>query len=334
MTDRELRDHFWHPICHRSEVPGPGDFVRLTWLDEEVVAWNDGGNVIVFDNVCPHRGARYLSASCGNSPLTCRYHGWSYRGGKLWIPRKETFDPDEIARVRLNTLQSAWCGDFLFGAIAPKMPLNVQLEGVTDLLESMSRSITKRVDMDTYAYECDWRVAMENALEPYHIDLVHDDTLKSLKLDAGSNDLFAFTSVWYAKIQDERTVKRLKAMRRFFNLTYQFEGYASVYFFPFSMISSTFGYSYSMQNFFPGCRSNETSFTSRLLTSAPGSPEAVEVLEPFFAATAEFNRRVFREDHEICKRVKPGHWDLARLMPLAQSEAKVAHFRHLYRECQ
>jgi len=50
-----------------------------------------------------------------------------------------------------------------------------------------------------------------------------------------------------------------------FNISDQHEGYQSIYLFPFTMLTSTFGYSYSLQNFFPSQESNKTFFYSRLL---------------------------------------------------------------------
>ena len=332
VQDHALRNHWWHPVCHRSEVGKPGDYVRLTWLGEEVVAYNDGGNVLVFDNVCPHRGGRFLTGSCGNGPLTCPYHGWSYRGGRLWVGRREAFDADELARVGLNLLQAEWCGDFLFASAAPQRPLLAQLEGVVELLTAISRSIAFRFDLSAYTYECDWKVAMENALEPYHIDLVHQQTLGSLRMGPGRNEFFPCASVWYTEVTDERTARRLKSLERLFDLAYQHDGYVSVFLYPFSMISSTFGYSYSLQNFFPGGTSGRTDFVSRLLCSALRTGVDPQLLQPFFDSSAEFNRKVFEEDHAICKRVSPGFWDPGRLMPLSSLEAKVAHFRGLYRE--
>ena len=53
-----LKEHYWHLVCHRSALAKPGNFVRMEWFDDEVVAFNDQGEIIVFDNVCPHAAAR------------------------------------------------------------------------------------------------------------------------------------------------------------------------------------------------------------------------------------------------------------------------------------
>jgi len=325
----QLRDRYWHLIAHRSEIAASGDFARLSWLGEDVVAYNDAGNVMVFDNICPHRGARFLLESLGNAPLVCRYHGWSYRNGKLRIAKKEDFAPCDTEQLDIGRLAVSWCGDFLFASVRPALELAAQLAGVFTLLADLSHEISSRFDFNAYLYECDWRTAVENALEPYHIDAIHAGTLSSLRLDAGQNEFFDLSSIWRAHILDERTDRRLKGMRRLFDLKSPFEGYQSIYLFPFSMVSSTHGFSHSLQNFFPGEVPRTTNFVSRLLVSAqrPGLPQ--DTLASFFESTAAFNRKVFDEDHEICKRVHPRIWEMQRRMPLARSEEKVAHFRSL-----
>lgn len=329
-VNRRIRDRYWHLLCHRSEVSEPGDFLKLMWLGEEVVAYNDAGNVIVFDNVCPHRGTRFLTEEAGKAPLTCRYHGWSYRGGRLRIPKRESYAECEIENVRLGTIRSEWHGDFLFASILPEISLSEQLAGVGDVLADISRSIAKRMDLNSYLYHCDWKVAVENALEPCHIDLVHAETLSKLRLGEGRDELFDYVSVWHSSLKDTRSNARLSAMRRFFDVSHQYDGYVSIFMYPFSMISSTYGYSYSLQSFLPGDEPFVTYFSSRLLASRLQSGVPPSLVESYFESTAAFNRRVFEEDHQICQRVSRQFWNGNRRMPLSQAEVKVAQFRRLY----
>ena len=98
------------------------------------------------------------------------------------------------------------------------------------------------------------------------------------------------------------------------------------------MISSTFGYSYALQNFFPSATNeHETKFTSRLLISKLSSKNAAQILEPFFESTAKINRKVFEEDHEICKLIPRDSWSMEPLKYASEVEAKIDHFRQLCR---
>jgi hypothetical protein len=121
-------------------------------------------------------------------------------------------------------------------------------------------------------------------------------------------------------------------LRRLFDVEFQYPGYMSIFMFPFSMLSSTFGYSYSLQNFFPSAHSERTHFNSRLLTSRAASGVDAEVLESFFSSTAQVNRQVFEEDHAICRRLRSDTWSSEPLKYSASREAKLLHFRRSYTE--
>lgn len=323
---RALRDHYWHLLCHRSELPHSGDYLKLQWLGEEVVIYNDGGELIVFDNLCPHRGTRFFTDVSGNGPLSCPYHGWSYRAGSMHIPCRERYDSAELARAQLGKLQLEWCADFVFAAPAPRMTLEAQLGTSYDVLADLSFNIAGRSDVNAYTFECDWRVALENALEPLHVPFVHPDSLAQLQLGEGSNRFTDWTSIWQAELGNAAMVRKLRSIRRLFQLDSQYEGYQSLYLFPFTMLSSTFSYSYSLQHFFPSAEPARTHFYSRLLHSAT-LPASAAALQSFFEASARMNRQVFAEDHAICQRLAPGAADDPRFTVLASDEEKIAHFR-------
>ena len=326
---RAIRDHYWHLACHRSELSAPGSFVRLNMLGDDVVVFQDK-ELLVFDNLCPHRGARFLTESHGVGRLVCRYHGWSVRNGKVCVAKPPgTVIREDAAEPQLRRYRSEWCGDFLFVAIDPRMGLREQLNGVWSDIESLSSRVAQRLDFNEYTYECQWPVAVENALEPYHVPLIHAESLAQLDLGAGRNDLFDWASVWYSPIQNERSRKLLERMRRMFREPPAFEGYCSIFLFPWSMISTTYSYSFSIQSFMPSAVDNRTEFVSRFYSAHAASAESAGALEPFFRSSIDFNHKVFLEDHEICKRVHPAAWGRRDDSVLMDSEAKVKHFRQL-----
>jgi phenylpropionate dioxygenase-like ring-hydroxylating dioxygenase large terminal subunit len=323
---------FWHLICHRRELPEIGDFIKFKTPLGDIVIFNDDGELVAFDNQCPHRGALIYQQDHGNQANTCKYHGWSYKAGKVIIPKVNLFKECDIKNVNLNKFRIEWCGDFVFLGIKPKLDLYEQLSDVAEILENISFNIDKRLDFSAYDYQCYWPLALENALEPYHIDLIHPNTLATLRLEPGTNELSQWTSVWRAPVGDQRINKQLSGLSRFFTLDYQYEGYISIFIFPFTMLSSTYGYSYSLQNFFPNLHSNQiTNFTSRLLTSTVKSPAAGTVMQPFFDSSAQVNRKVFEEDHSVCKTIALGSWCMQPLRYPSAEEEKIDHFRQLCR---
>lgn len=326
--DLALYRGYWHLGCHRRELPESGDFIRFDTPAGDVVIFNDDGELTAFDNRCPHRGATIYEQDHGRQPFTCGYHGWAYRRGNVIVPDRSRFEGCQLQGLDLNKLRLEYCGDFLFFAVDPVQELEDQLGGVYDLVQDISMNIDRRLDFSRYDYGCYWPLAVENALEPYHIGLVHPNSLALLQLEEGVNEFHGVNSVWYAPIGAGRVKRQLERLRNYFQIDFQYEGYMSIYLFPFGMISSTYGYSYSVQNFLPArAGSDTTRFTSRLLTATTRDAAAAGVMASFFESTAQVNRQVFEEDHGICRRMRKETWSFDPLRYASPAEAKLQHFR-------
>ncbi len=326
--DSSLVQEYWHLLCHRRELPAKGDYLRFETAAGEIVVFNDGSDLVAFDNRCPHRGARIYDGASGNQAASCKYHGWTHDAGIMIIPEREKFAHCDLSQARLRQYETAWCGDFLFVGMRPRMPLYDQLDGAAEILENISFNIDARGDLSQYTYECYWPLAVENALEPYHISLIHPQTLATLELEDGENRFLGINSVWQAPVGNARIRRQLQGLKRFFAIDYAYEGYFSLYLFPFTMLSSTFGYSYSLQHFFPAAQGRrETSFTSRLLTAPAAGERAAAMVAPLLESTAQVNRRVFTEDHDVCKRMPADSWSVEPLRFSSRDEAKIEHFR-------
>lgn len=325
-----LWEENWHLLAHRSELAQSRDFVRFDVAGREVVLFNDGGGVVAFDNRCPHRGARIFDEDFGRQHFVCRYHNWSYAKGRVFVADKQSLSHCDLDDLSLNNLQIAWVGDFAFVARAPAQDLDTQLAGLAPMLTAISQSIAARWDFNRYIYEADWRIALENALEPYHVGAIHPDTLNTLKLTPGENRYFGRNSIWSSPLGDERIAKRMRSLTRLFDLEHQFEGYESLYLFPFTMISSTFGFSQSIQHFLPGNDAERSYFTSRLFTGRLKSSVKPHLVASLMESAAMMNRAVFEEDHDICKRVPADTWSMDPPRFWSASEEKLLHFRQSY----
>lgn len=329
----KLFTEFWHLVGHRKELVNHGDYLKVSSPIGDVVLFNDNGEVVAFDNKCPHRGAYIYSGRCGNQPNLCSYHGWTYNFGRLNIPNRESFVGCQIDTADLNKYHIEWCGDFVFVSVQPKISIDDQLDGVREILEDVSFNINGRLDFNFYDYESYWPLSLENALEPYHIAMVHPNTLGALNLGDGVNEFYPYSSIWRTVIGNQRADKSLDKIGSFFNIDYQHKGYMSIYMFPFTMISSTYGFSYSLQNFMPHPdEAEKTYFHSRLLScvTKPGSAE--QVVASFLDSSAKVNRQVFEEDHEVCKLMPKSSWTKEPLVYPSVLEEKIDHFRSLCRK--
>ncbi len=328
---QRLLEGYWHLAAHRSEMPNPKDFLRIAWAAGELVLYNDQGSIVAFDNVCPHRGTRFFVDMAGNAPASCPYHGWTYRNGCLRIPTHHQSVVGEGAPPpQLNSFPTAWCGDFLFVSPRPEHSLEDQLGELAPRLAAIAEDIDGRRDLNAYDFECDWRVAVENALESDHIDLVHPESLAVLKLAPGRFEFAGVNSIWLTEVTDARSVRSLDAIGRYFDVRHAHRGYTNIFLFPFAMLSSTYGYSYSLQMFLPARTPGRTHFSSRLLggrAQTPGNP----VVESLMESSTRLNRQVFQEDHQICRRISPAYRIDAPGRLFAASEARLRSFNDTLR---
>jgi phenylpropionate dioxygenase-like ring-hydroxylating dioxygenase large terminal subunit len=326
VMDRELWETHWHLLAHRSELATSSRFVAFQVAGEEVVAFHDGESVVVFDNRCPHRGTRIFDGTHGQQRFLCRYHAWSFTKGRMIIPQRETFSCD-LSDVRLNTYQTDWLGDFLFVSRRPVMALDQQFAGITEMLEGISHGIGSRGDLNAYAYQCNWKIAVENALDQYHVAVIHHETLNKLKMEPARDHYHGINNVSYADVGDERVERRLRSLRRFFDIEFQSEGYIAIHLFPFTFLTSTFGYSYSLQQFYPSSDQDRTEFTSRFYQTRLSPKISSEAMQTFFESSVLVNHKVFAEDAEICARVPTDTWSAQTPTYLSSGEEKIAFFR-------
>ena len=325
-NDRQLWETHWHLLAHRAELASTNQFLGFTVAGEEVVAFNDGASVVVFDNRCPHRGTRIFNGVQGQQRWFCPYHAWSYVKGRMIIPGKELFDCD-LSDVELAGYRTEWLGDFLFVSRRPARSLADQLAGVADMVAAISRGIASRGDLNAYDYQCNWKIAVENALDQYHVAVIHHETLNKLKMDPAQDHYHGINNVSYAGVGDPLVAKRLRSLRRFFDIEFQSEGYIAIHLFPFTFLTSTFGYSYSLQQFYPSADQDRTHFTSRFYAGRLSPKINAQTMQTFFDSTVEVNHKVFAEDAEICARVPTDSWSPQPPRYLSSGEAKIGQFR-------
>lgn len=326
-SDAELIQRYWHFGCHSDELRKEGDYLLYKLDQHDVVCYHDGNEVVAFDNRCPHRGTQFFDAPIGRARAVCKYHGWAFTGGRMAIPLESELMP-ECPKPQLNRYHTKWCGNFLFFSIAPAAELIDQLgEDLYALIESLSFDCRTRKDLNQYVFECPWQVGIENALEPQHLPFVHAKTLNKLDLINCKNRYWGPNSGVYFDIGDAAMHKGLKRMGRFYDRgDYAHTGYMSLYLFPFCFISSTAGTSYSVQSFFPRTGGG-TWFAARLYAVRLSDPRHEAADAALITAAIEMNRRVFEEDHAICKRISLDAWQRSLDGALYLSEEKVLAFR-------
>ena len=182
----------WLYVGHESEVREPGDYVRRPVGGRPVfmVRGAKSGQVHVFHNTCPHRGAVVCRHNSGNAKVfQCFYHAWSFdsEGTLVGVPDREayasTLDFDALSLKPVARMESY--RGFVFACFDPgALDLVSYLAGAREHLDLILD--TAQGDMEIikgtneYSIDANWKLVAENSLDGYHALPTHDTYFKYL----------------------------------------------------------------------------------------------------------------------------------------------------------
>lgn len=175
----------WNFIGRADHIPNPGDFFTLEFVGVPIIIARDrAGELKAYANSCRHRGAKIVEGEGNCRAFVCPYHGWTYGldGALVAAPEMQHtkgFDPScyGLKPVRLET----W-GGFLFINFNPNAESLMEFLGdLPETLASYRFEDMKTSRRKEYIVECNWKIYVENAMEAYHVPMVHAKTLQKLK---------------------------------------------------------------------------------------------------------------------------------------------------------
>jgi phenylpropionate dioxygenase-like ring-hydroxylating dioxygenase large terminal subunit len=99
----------WHPVARSGDV-AEGGVLGVRLLDEEIVIWRHRGQVLVWQDLCLHRGTRLSLGKVTDGLLACPYHGWTYdtTGRCVRIPAHPDLLPPAKAVVKTYRVQERY----------------------------------------------------------------------------------------------------------------------------------------------------------------------------------------------------------------------------------
>ena len=181
----------WLCVGRVEEVENPGDYMTQRITDEPIiVARNQAGELHAFANVCAHRGVEVASGTGNTEEFSCPYHGWLYDlDGKLvgapYMKEAEGFDP---TNCRLKPLQlGTWAGWIFITFNPDPMPLEQHLDPFIRESSFLKMEDARVVDKVVMDLECNWKFAVENSLDIYHVQAVHQATFGNFVDPEGFN---------------------------------------------------------------------------------------------------------------------------------------------------
>jgi phenylpropionate dioxygenase-like ring-hydroxylating dioxygenase large terminal subunit len=205
----------WVYVGHDSEIPNPGDF-RLKWIGGQsvIMVRNEEGNVQLFMNRCSHRANAVCQVERGNTAkFRCAYHGWTFRtnGELLGVTYKDRYDESfrkEDFGLRKVPRMDVYRG-FVFGSLSPVgttldehlgAPAKEQIDLFVDLSPAGELDVTTGVHK--YGYRANWKFQIENSMDGYHPNFVHQTFFDNIKRRSGANITGVFASNSLAQTRD------------------------------------------------------------------------------------------------------------------------------------
>ncbi len=175
----------WAGICVASEIPEAGDAKPVEFLGVPLFALRGrDGKIRVFQNVCRHRGMILVTEPRKiEGAIRCPYHSWCYRHDGSLVATPHVGGPGYNSHAALDreTLglievpSHVWM-DVVF----------VNLSGTAPPFEELHAKLIERwreFDVplfhggagSTFTLECrtNWKLAVENYCESYHLPWVH-----------------------------------------------------------------------------------------------------------------------------------------------------------------
>jgi len=175
----------WAAIGFGKDISEPGMVKPITFLGiPMIMVRNRNGAINVFQNVCRHRGMILVEKPQRlRGPITCPYHAWAYdldgnlrRTPHIGGPDIDTLDSVQHCDFPLISVRSHVWNDMIFvnvGATAPAFgvyaaDLMARWREFDQPLHHGGADSSLSLQL-----ECNWKLAVENYCEAYHLPFIH-----------------------------------------------------------------------------------------------------------------------------------------------------------------
>jgi nitrite reductase/ring-hydroxylating ferredoxin subunit len=175
----------WVFLGHDSEIAQSGDFKMVRFGSQPaILTRDDDGGIQVLMNRCMHRGATICQEERGNAKhFRCWYHGWTYngRGELVGLPYPgaygKHFDKQKFALIKAAKVANY--RGLVFASLSPNVEELPEYLGKAryyiDLFMDLSPdgAVEARAGTHKYGYDGNWKFQMENGVDGYHANFVH-----------------------------------------------------------------------------------------------------------------------------------------------------------------
>lgn len=179
----------WVFVGFAHQIPKIGDASPLNVAGQPVlIIRNKDDEITAFHNVCRHRNLQLVDkpSNCGRM-IRCPYHSWTYDlagqlrgtpyfGGDATAP-VAGFNMEDNNLLPINC--RVWHDWIFINLDENPEPFEDFLAPIKTVLADTDISQYKPIAMLEFGeVACNWKLLMENFIEPYHVQFVHKDTTK------------------------------------------------------------------------------------------------------------------------------------------------------------
>ena len=172
----------WAGIGFAHDVPQPGDAKPVSFLGMPLLILRDhDGTIGVFQNTCRHRGM-ILVEKPGKirGAIRCPYHSWCYdlKGALKSTPhvggpghnRHDDIDPGSLGLIRIRA--HVWMGVVFANIDGQAAPFDTAHAHLLDRWAAFDQPMHPGGSF-TLDVQTNWKLAVENYCESYHLPWVH-----------------------------------------------------------------------------------------------------------------------------------------------------------------
>ncbi len=187
---KKIFEDKWVVIGVTSSIPKLGDAKPFDLLGIPLILLRTKSNKIkVYHNVCSHRGYKILQKKCSiKNVLRCPYHSWSYNlEGKLvatphlgGMNKHNSKDFDKSINGLKEIRSYVWLDMIMINISNNKIPFEQYIKPLQDRWDKFwpkkdQKLIQHSKDLGYFKLtaKCNWKFAIENYCESYHLPWVH-----------------------------------------------------------------------------------------------------------------------------------------------------------------
>jgi len=231
----------WNAVASMTQLDKHGDQLAIDIGGVPVLVRNDGGTLRAYRNVCAHRHSLLapMGVTC-QQKLRCQYHGWEYApDGKLaHLPDGQSFRGWKAKGIGLEVLRCEVAWGLVFVNPSPgETTLRDDFAAICSDLDQHFRDMSLAWIQLT-EHDVNWKVIVENAVEGYHVPMVHPTTFVNYPKEELADHVVEPTFTQFHDVAGRRPPKpRTRLIDQVLFRSSRHYGYSHTHIFPNHMLS-------------------------------------------------------------------------------------------------